>query len=380
MTDIYLEDLNKKHPELQAQSNVLPLNINMICVDEIIPKIQPWLWDNIIPLDSFTLFAGLGGLGKSQLLLFIAAKVSTGESFRCGGTTHQMKQGAVILLSNEDSDKYTLVPRLKALGADTSQIHKIRSVSSNKEPFNKRLMALDQDLSLLRTTIKNLKDKNNQTVKLIIVDPIINFIGKTKDYINTEVSNFLFGVTELCEEYGLSFILNKHLRKKDSMGASSAIDEVSGSYAWTTTARQVWIICRDHEDKNKILFLDGKSNIKEHMSGLAFNIKSADFLNKDNETIKTSKIEWLDELVTISPDDAVNKERYEKNKLSLCTEFVQSYIEKNGQSFIKDVIEEGKRQKLGERNLQNAYANLLKSRTLRKEKVMGSYTLRLYES
>lgn len=342
MTDKTFSDLHEERKDDPRFKNIIPFKqlntVELICIDDIEPENQPWLWEGIIPLDAFTLFAGIGGLGKSQLLMFIAARVSDGRPFKAGGIEYKLPQGSVLILSSEDSQKYALSPRLRALDANTSKIHKIKSVMNGKDQFKKRLMALDEDLQLLKLTLSELKEKG-ETVKLIIIDPIINFIGKTKDYINTEVSNFLFSLTDLAEEFNLAIILNKHLRKKDSSGAGSAIDEVSGSHAWVNTARQVWIICRDHEDKKKILFLDGKSNIKEQMSGFAFTIQSAQVLNKKNEIINTSSIVWSDEIITLTPDEAVNEEKYLKSKLENAQDFIISYLEKNGERTGEDVRE-----------------------------------------
>lgn len=333
---------DKSYEELKKQfERIIPLNtpneiLEIICIDDIEPENQPWLWPNIIPLDAFTLFAGVGGLGKSQLLMFIAAHVSNGKPFQAGGLIHKLPQGSVLILSSEDSQKYALSPRLRALGADTTKIHKIKSVVKTSDPHKKRLMALDSDLKLLKETLNDLKENGNQ-VKLIIIDPAINFIGKTKDYINTEVSNFLFGLTELAEEFNLAIILNKHLRKKDSAAVGSAMDEIAGSSAWGTTARQVWIICRDHEDKKKILFLDGKSNIKEQMTGMSFKIQTTNILNKNDQIVTTSRIEWSDEVVKITPDEAVNEEKYNKSKMQNAQEFIISYLSKMGERTGEDV-------------------------------------------
>ncbi len=333
------KNFQKTEVDKIIQFNKMNANtLELICIDDIEPENQPWLWQGVIPLDAFTLFAGVGGLGKSQLLMFIAARVSDGKPFKAGGIEYQLPQGSVIILSSEDSQKYALSPRLRSLGADTTKIHKIKSVINAQNQFKKRLMALDEDLQLLRQTLQQLKDKG-EPVRLIIIDPIINFMGKTKDYINTEVSNFLFGLTDLAEEFNLAIILNKHLRKKDSSGAGSAVDEISGSHSWVNTARQVWIVCRDHEDKKKILFLDGKSNIKEQMSGMAFNIESTEITNKNNQVIKTSRINWLDEIVTISPDEAVNEEKYEKSKVQIAVDFIIKHLRDKGQSVFKYISE-----------------------------------------
>lgn len=361
---------DKSHEELKKKfERVIPLNtpdeiVELVCIDDIEPENQPWLWPNVIPLEAFTLFAGIGSLGKSQLLMFIAAHVSNGKPFQAGGLTHQLPQGSVIILSAEDSQRYALSPRLRSLGADTKKIHKIKSIVKSNDPFKKRLMSLDSDLKLLKNTLISLKEKD-QPVKLIIIDPVINFIGKIKDYVNTEVSNFLFGLTELAEEFNLAIILNKHLRKKDSASIGSAMDEISGTSAWSTTARQVWIICRDHEDKKKILFLDGKSNIKEQMTGMAFKIQSTEVSNKNNQIIKTSQIAWLDDVITITPDEAVNEDKYEKNKTQQSVDFIINHLQKYGQSVQKHIEEAALKSGLKERTFNNAVQILRKDERIK---------------
>lgn len=367
---------DKRYPDktfTQSEiDKVIPLkNINLntleiICIDDIEPENQPWLWKGIIPLDAFTLFAGIGGLGKSQLLMFIAARVSDGAIFKAGGIDHQLPQGSVIILSSEDSQKYALSPRLKALGANTKKIHKIKSVINAKDQFKKRLMALDEDLQLLKQTLQQLKEKG-EPVRLIIIDPIINFIGKTKDYINTEVSNFLFNLTELAEEFNLSIILNKHLRKKDSTLAASAMDEIAGSSAWVNTARQVWVICRDHEDKKKILFLDGKSNIKEQVSGMSFYIKPAKIINNNNNIVDTSRIEWTDEDVQITPDEAVSEEKYNKSKMQNAQNFIISYLSKLGERAGEDVRDAAIESKISKTTYFDALNILIKEEKILKK-------------
>lgn len=362
MSDRRLPDKTYSKTEIDKIVQLRQTNgneVELVCIDDVEPENQPWLWHGVIPLDAFTLFAGVGGLGKSQLLMFIAARVSDGKSFKAGGVEYTLPQGSVLILSSEDSQKYALSPRLRALGADTSKIHKIKSVINAKDRFKRRLMALDEDLQLLKLTLTQLKEKS-EAVKLIIIDPIINFIGKTKDYVNTEVSNFLFSLTDLAEEFNLAIILNKHLRKKDSSGAGSAVDEVSGSHAWVNTARQVWIICRDHEDKKKILFLDGKSNIKEQMTGLAFNIQTAQVLNKKCDIINTSCIAWLDEVVTLTPDEAVNEEKYQKSKVQLAVDFIINHLRENGQSVFKILSESAVKSGIKLRTFEEAAAILRK--------------------
>ena len=49
---------------------------------DVIMSPQPWLWEPYIPLQTCTLVAGKGGIGKSQLLLFWCGLVSNGATFK----------------------------------------------------------------------------------------------------------------------------------------------------------------------------------------------------------------------------------------------------------------------------------------------------------
>jgi RecA-family ATPase len=113
--------------------------LNVLNATEIKPLEQPWLWQGYIPLETCTLMAGKGGIGKSQFLMWLAAIISNGHSFSTGDQAHEIMQGNVIILSAEDHPAYTIIPRLMAAGADLSNIHIIESAidkaTKSKERF-----------------------------------------------------------------------------------------------------------------------------------------------------------------------------------------------------------------------------------------------------
>ncbi len=79
-----------------------------------------WLWPLWVPLGKVTILDGDPGLGKSTLLLDLAARVSTNgvmpdASF---GAT-----GSVVIMSAEDAPEDTILPRLELAGADLSKVH-----------------------------------------------------------------------------------------------------------------------------------------------------------------------------------------------------------------------------------------------------------------
>ena len=71
------------------------------------------------------LIAGEGGLGKSQIMLWMAAAVSNGSQWPDDAGSVPM--GSVLIVTGEDSPETTIVPRLKALGASLDKIRVIRA-------------------------------------------------------------------------------------------------------------------------------------------------------------------------------------------------------------------------------------------------------------
>ena len=86
-----------------------------------------WLWPGRIPRAKITVLDGDPGLGKSTITLDLAARVSSGH--RMPYCTEKCVGGGVILLSAEDDASDTIVPRLKAAGADLENVHIVDSVS-----------------------------------------------------------------------------------------------------------------------------------------------------------------------------------------------------------------------------------------------------------
>ena len=75
-----------------------------------------WLWPYRLAVGEMALLAGDGGLGKSSVLLAIAAIITRGAEWPDGAGSAPV--GDVVIVSAEDSRETTLKPRLMALGAD----------------------------------------------------------------------------------------------------------------------------------------------------------------------------------------------------------------------------------------------------------------------
>jgi hypothetical protein len=106
------------------------------------------------------------GLGKSTMLLDIAARVSAGRPMpfeAVGGVARD-----VVLISCEDGLADTVQPRLQHAGADTTRIHHGDLVKTAGDP---RPLSLPQDVDELAKLV------TETSAALVIIDP---FVGPKK--------------------------------------------------------------------------------------------------------------------------------------------------------------------------------------------------------
>ena len=355
------EDVKKSN-----QTNISDFEIytpDWIDLSKVIPKIQPWLWPQVIPLETCTLLAGAGGIGKSTFLTFLASHVTNGKSFSCCSNEIQMFKGSVILLAAEDREDTHLLPNLLAVDADISKIHLIKStvgVISKKSRF----LQLDKELHILENKINELSD-----CKLIIIDPITYFTGDVKDHIQTEVSNFIQSLNDLARKYGIAIILNKHLRKKSGkQSVATVVDEVGGSAAWVNTPRQSFAFMKHPNDADKILMFNLKVNIaKQTTKALCYKIDPVDVLYNGVD-LKATKLTWSDKLENIGIEDAANKDTFNSSKEDQAQELIYKQLKTNGVTSTKFLKELCKSNDVSSRTCQRAFNKLEKEGTIRKSK------------
>ena len=70
--------------------------------------------------------AGFPGTGKSQFTMDIAARITNGAKWPLSES--RAPKGTVLVLSAEDNEADTIVPRLKAAEADLAQVEIIRPI------------------------------------------------------------------------------------------------------------------------------------------------------------------------------------------------------------------------------------------------------------
>jgi hypothetical protein len=228
-------------------------------------KILPvqWLWKPRLPLGALSLFAGDPKLGKSFVTTAIAAAVSRGADLP--GDDRPVEPASVLLMSAEDDPARTIVPRLKAGGANLEKVHILEAVI--REDGSAALPSLRCDLERISEAVEHLSD-----CRLVIIDPVSAYLSGVDDHRNTELRGVLSPLKWLAERFQLAVVLVSHLNKGASLNGQH---RVTGSIAYVGACRANFLFLRDRADPNRrrVLMLDNGCNLAASVPTLAYRIE-----------------------------------------------------------------------------------------------------------
>lgn len=195
-------------------------------------KIQ-WFWPGRIPRGKFSLISGDPGVGKSWFTLYLAACVSAGRPMP-NSYGRPTEQGHVLVLSAEDDEEDTIIPRFEDCGGDKNFLHVLNGMKDG------RMFNLERDLNNLAAYFKML-----QNLRLIVIDPISAYIGaggKVNTWKDSDVRSVLMPFFQVLKEHEVTAIGVLHLNKAQDLGA---LYRVQGSMAWTAFARSVHLMTQE---------------------------------------------------------------------------------------------------------------------------------------
>jgi hypothetical protein len=173
-------------------------------------------------------------------------------------------------------------------GADRTKVEIIRMVVPS-DSKKKRMFSLITDLDMLARKIVAIGN-----VRLVLIDPISAYMGvkQIDSYRTNDVRSVLGPVVELAARLRIAFIGIMHFNKRTDV--TSALLRISDSLAYGATARHVYAVVDDAENKRK-LFVKAKNNLAKHdQQSLAyhFGVKTVDFDEELKKEISAPYIEW----------------------------------------------------------------------------------------
>jgi hypothetical protein len=224
------------------------------------------------------------------------------------------------------------------------------------------MFSLVSDLDLLRQTVLRIGN-----VKMIQIDPITAYLGvkQMDSFRTTDVRAVLGPVTDLASELMVSIVGIMHFNKKTDV--TNALLRISDSLAFGATARHVYAVVDDAENKRKLL-VKGKNNLAPHdTKALAYGFGARE-VGKDKKTgsaIWAPHIVWYPQHVDVTATEAMQaaggKSSYAKRE---AREFLLNRLEA-GPVKAEDIYEEAKQNGISQKTLKRAKKEL-KIRSVKK--------------
>jgi len=281
---------------------------------DIAPQPISWLWPDQIARGKLTIIAGDPGLGKSQVTTSLAAIVTKGGGWPVDLTFAE--RGRVIFLSAEDDPADTIRPRLDAAGADVSLCEIVQFVRVLDRDGNQTRRAFNLKADMMRLSAL-LAERGD--VALVIIDPVTAYCGDTDTHRTSDVRAVLAEVSEVAGRHKAAFVAVSHLNKGDS---AKALQRVTGSLAFVAAARAVFLVAEDQAAEGQKLFVPMKNNIGSDKTGYAYRIEGVVYPGG----IKTSRISWASERVTITADEALTPDTEDKSELDSAKTFLEEEL------------------------------------------------------
>jgi putative DNA primase/helicase len=266
----------------------------LVRADEMKPESINWAWKNRFAFGKLVVLAGDPGLGKSTILVELAALHSIGGEFPCGEGHAQ--ECETLILTAEDGLRDTLIPRLMAAGADLKKIHFLTGTKAEGGD-DEALFDLGRDIPALRKALKE-----HPNIRILIIDPLTAYLGPIKAKENSEVRRVLAPLVKLIEETGVLAVGNNHLNKS----AGKALYRVLDSIAFVALGRIVHLVIKDADNPDNRKFICDKTNIGSKPLGLTYILQKTWITAPETgEEIETSRICWGTQHIDESADEAL---------------------------------------------------------------------------
>ena len=171
--------------------------VSLVCLEEVKEEETNWLYSPYVPRGKLTLCAAYPGVGKTYLLCYMAACVTTGKSFFNIVPFSNEKEN-VVYLTAEDGIGGTIKKRMRQCGADMKHVFVVTE--------NKTQLLFDSP------EIEMFIQQTNPA--LMIFDPFQAYIGSDVDMNAPNKTNERVGhIVDLAEKYGVAVVLICHFNK-----------------------------------------------------------------------------------------------------------------------------------------------------------------------
>lgn len=291
-------------PNFDRYSDKLPMPepLTITSLADVEARAVEWLWPGWIPIGKITLLDGDPGLGKSSILLDLAARGSRGDPTPTGDP---MPVFDTIIVTTEDDAEDTIRPRLDLIGADVRRIHLITDLS------------LPEDADRLAAAIEE------KQARMVYLDPIVEFLDeRVRTASDHAVRRALKPMVQVSADQRCATVGIRHLSKQ---GGRTAVYRGGGSIGFAGLARSSLAVGRDPDDEGRIVLASIKINVGATPCSLAYRLVAADKL-------APVRVDWLGESAHTA--ESLIGSRYEEAKLKSKAEqlgdAIHDLVKRNG--------------------------------------------------
>jgi putative DNA primase/helicase len=271
--------------------------LETIKASEIEMELVNWLWTDRLP-NKLCVFFGMPDQGKSTVTADIVARLTTGRDMPDRPATLPASD-VLMLVAAEEGIADTVKPRLVVAGADLDRVHFVKAtVRGEGAKKIERETALDTDTAALEATLKE-----NPAIKLVVIDPILSYMGHANVNKDSEVRPVLNRLKDVAERFDIAILCIAHFNKNNDM---AALHRLSGAGAWNSIPRAIWAFVPAPEDEDEAALglhpgsdehwmLNAKLNITaaKNRAGLKYTFQGVPLTIKGKETSQP-RIVWGD--------------------------------------------------------------------------------------
>jgi hypothetical protein len=283
-----------------------PCRTKSVRMSTVIARDVEWLWPGWLPLGKLVVLDGDPDLGKSTLLLDIAARTSTHGIMPIDV---QGMTGGVVILSAEDDIDDTILPRLLAAGADLDRIECITEINGVPPVIPMHIPEIEECIQKL-------------DARLLIVDPLTAYLAADTRS-DQEVRKALHPLKLMARRRRCVVSYLRHLNKGTG---TRAMYRGGGSIAIIGAARSGLLVAADPDDPNSRILAHTKHNLTKKQPSLRYALEMA-------SEWKQCRVRWIgsapysaDDLLKLTDDDVKDRHEEERSKLEVACTWLQDFV------------------------------------------------------
>lgn len=279
-------------------------------LSEVRSRTIRFLVPGLIPLRTFTLVAGIGGVAKTMWLVAVAAGVTTG--------VYGEEPADVLVISYEDTAEEIWRPRLLAAQGDPARVTFV-----SVELDDGGIVVLPKDLGELEEVARE------REARLIVIDPVVAAIDTALDaHKDQHVRSVLGKLRGLAESTDSAIAGLGHLNKTPSR---EAYIRVANSVAFWNAARSVVLVTEDDDDEDDRLIVQMKANWARKMPAERWRIEGIVLPGElDPETgkpIETARMTFVEKATGVDTDRLLEARKLDSaTKVEAATGYLRSAL------------------------------------------------------